>query len=888
MKRILLFLMVLASLFTLSSCGEKTPTTTPTEPNKTETPEKKPEVNADSEGFIIHYVRPDGEYTDWNVWIWEDLGEGNESGEQGAGYAFGTEVTEAGVECKTTWTEFGKSPENLTIGFIVRKGEWVATDTPEAGDRLISFKNLEYGEDGYYHIYLLSGDTQVYYSQIEVNDMITYFGYEYVPVVNKLRISLKTNREMGSFIIKSGNNVLVDSTKLNEETDTNIVEHTETSFKYKLSEMPDLNNVTVAEVTFKESGEKDESTADISSLYSSPMFEKQFAYDGDLGALYTAEKTTFRVWSPVSESITLRIYRSGTPAYLNPLGNNNFNEYTMTKGEKGTWEYTLNGDYAGYYYTYFVVNNNYPKGREVVDPYAKSTGVNGIRGMIVDFSKTNPEGWENVEIHNIPSTKLTVYETHVADVTSSTTWGGTESKAKLFTGMYETGTKYTSGTTTVSTGFDHIKELGVNAVQLLPIFDQANDERFENRVFNWGYNPLNYNSLDGIYSSDPYDGYVKIREFKELVKAYNAAGINIIMDVVYNHTASVGGTNFDVLMPGYYFRYNADGGLSNGSGCGNETASNMYMFKKFMVDSTEFWASEYKLGGFRFDLMEIHDTKTMDELATNLHENVGPNIAVYGEPWAGGSVAMPSTFTKANQAAMDSFKGYGAFNDQFRNALIKGGMGGFTNTGWITNNKQAVDVATVKLGIAGKTKTSNTDASKSIQYVTCHDNFTLYDRVVATEQGLDEATIKKMAVLANSVVLTSQGVTFFLAGEEFLRTKGGDHNSYSSSYQVNELDYSLKVKNQDMVEIYKKLIWLKQNNALLGDKVAGKINVQTYENDGSVIFYDLGDYIVFHHNGVGGDKPLSVAGTLYLDTLNPSSNVVPTTLKPYQTIIVKK
>ncbi len=881
MKRILLFLMVFVSLFTFTSCKDKTATPTPTPDKPTVPTEEKPEVVTDSEGFVIHYVRPDSEYTDWNLWLWVEGGEG-------ASYNFGTEVTESGVACKVTWTDFGVSPDGLNMGFIVRKGEWTAKDVEE--DRFINFDHHEYSDDGYYHFYLLSGDATVYTSTIEVNDMITYFGYEYVPVVNKLRLSLKTNRDMGSFVIKSGNTVIVDSSTLNAETDKNIVEYTATSFKYKLANMPDLNAETTAEVVFKESGEKDESSADISSLYSSPMFEQQFAYDGELGALYTKEKTTFRVWSPVSKSITLRLYRSGTPAYLNPLGNNNYIEKEMTRGEKGTWEYELNGDYEGYYYTYFVVNNNYPKGREIVDPYAKSTGINGVRGMIVDFAKVNPEGWDEIKVHDIPSTKLTVYETHVADVTSSTTWGGKAENAKLFTGMYEEGTTYTEQGVTVKTGFDHIKELGVNAVQLLPIFDQSNDERIDNRVFNWGYNPLNYNSLDGIYSSDPYDGYTKIREFKELVMAYNKAGINIIMDVVYNHTASIGGTNFDVLMPGYYFRYNQDGGPSNGSGCGNETASNMYMFKKFMVDSTEFWASEYKLGGFRFDLMAVHDTKAMDALTVNLHENVNPNLAVYGEPWTGGGIALPSTFVSATQAAMNSFKGYGAFNDQMRNALIKGGMGGFENKGWATN-KDSVDgndANTIKLGIAGKTNSSNTDASKSIQYVTCHDNFTLYDRVVATGQKLDDATIKKMAILANSVVLTSQGVTFFLAGEEFLRTKGGDHNSYQSSYEVNELDYSLKIKHQDMMVIYQKLIALKQSNALLGDKVAGKIQVKTYDNDASVIFYDLGDYVVFHHNGVGGNKSLSASGTLYLDTLNPNNTTVPTTLQPYQTIIVRK
>ena len=390
MKRLFLFLMVFVSLFTLSSCKETTPEKSPTveetlpeesspvvddktptaeQPTeKTETPEAtKTEITADSEGFVFHYVRPDGDYADWSLWIWV-------KDQEGADYKFNQEVDETGISFKTTWTDFGTSPDGLEIGFLVKTSAW-AKDV--ADDRFISFDNLDYSDDGYYHIYLLSKDPQVYTSTIEVNDMITYFGYEYTPVVNKLRISLKTNSEMGSFVIKAGNVTLINSEELDVETDKNIVEYTATSFKYKLNEMPNLNDEMVAEVVFEESGETDSQTADVSSLYSSPAFEKQFAYDGELGAIYSKENTTFRVWSPVSKSITLRIYRSGTPAYLNPLGNNNYIEYPMVKGEKGTWEYQLNGDYEGFYYTYFVVNNSYPKGREICDPYAKSTGING-------------------------------------------------------------------------------------------------------------------------------------------------------------------------------------------------------------------------------------------------------------------------------------------------------------------------------------------------------------------------------------------------------------------------------------------------------------------------------------------------------------------------------
>lgn len=908
MKRLLLFLMVFISLFTLSSCNETAqPTVDPTEPT-VETPtqgetkdptEEKPtqgETNdptqggSNGSGFAIHYLRPDGQYDGWNLWLWVKDG-------QGAAYQFNVAEDETGVTFKTSWADFGIDDHSkLELGFIVRKGEWEKKDIEE--DRFIEFSKLTPNSEGVYNIYVISGDAEFYTSPVEVNDVITYFAFEYVPVVNKLRIKFETNNEYSEFVIKSGNTVIVDNTAT-AENDENVYDKTATSFTYRLSSMPNLDEEVTVEIKFKETGETLKKAADVSAIYASPAFEKQYSYDGDLGALYTKSSTTFRVWSPVSRSIKLRIYRSGTPVFLNPIGNDNYEEYEMTRGEKGTWEYTVNGDLGGYYYTYFVTNSTYPKGREVVDPYAKSTGVNGIRGMVVDFEQTNPEGWEDVKVLDINPTSLTVYETHVADLTSSSTWGGTAENATLFTGFFEAGTTYKKGNTVVSTGFDHIKELGVNAVQLLPIFDSANEERPGKRAFNWGYNPLNYNTLDGQFSTDPYNGYTRIKEFKQLVQAYNAAGINIIMDVVYNHTSSLAGTNFDVLMPGYYFRYNGDT-PSNGSGCGNETASNMYMFKKFMVDSTEFWASEYKLGGFRFDLMAVHDTEAMDALAKNLHENVSESVVVYGEPWTGGSTAIPAGFKAASQDNMNLYKGYGCFNDKMRDGLIKGGMKADTETGWITNSKavNGTDLRDVKNGIKGLILNGNVkyEPEKAVQYVTCHDNYTLYDRIKAT--GLtDEATVKKMAILAQSVVFTSQGIGFMLAGEELLRTKDGNHNSYNASYEVNEINYDLKVKNIEMMEVYKKLIALKQNGNILGlDGNACKNITINSSTDGSLIWYDLVDastnttYRIIHNNGASSNNTVNLAGfTLYLDTLNSGVTFSSSTqIKPYQTIIATK
>ena len=434
----------------------------------------------------------------------------------------------------------------------------------------------------------------------------------------------------------------------------------------KLNENADVADIFAVEIYF--AGDlKCEKPVSIRKLYNA-AFDTKYNYDGELGAIYTATSTTFKVWSPVSKSIELRVYDSGTPTSVSTsLGNDTCTKYNMVKGEKGVFSVTVDGDLEGKYYTYFVTNSSYPNGQEVVDPYAKSAGVNGLRGMIVDFSKTNPEGWDQVNYLTYDRKELAVYETHIAELTCSDTWGGTAANAKLFKGFYETGTKYTNNGVTVKTGFDHIKELGVNAVQIIPFFDQANDE--VNMTFNWGYNPLNYNVVEGGYSSNPYDGYVRIRELKELIQAYNQAGITIIMDVVYNHVNGLSGCQFDVLMPYYYFRYNKDGQASNGSGCGNETASDKYMFRKFMIDSTKFWTSEYKLGGYRFDLMGIHDIETMNQLVA-ANKTINPNIVIYGEPWAGGTIAMPSGFTPASQANAGQYVGYGQFNDVLRDAMI--------------------------------------------------------------------------------------------------------------------------------------------------------------------------------------------------------------------------
>jgi len=901
MKKLWFLMLLVFTTFVLASCGNPntktsstlstTPTTTTPGSTTTTVAPTGPSLE-ESVGFVIHYQRDDGDYDPWCLWLWED-------GKDGAIYDFNGE-DEYGAYYMADFSVFSPTLRNSKLGFIVRMDSGWTKDYDQ--DRFLVFSTYTPDENGYIHIYLKTKDGTIYTNAGgEVMDVISSFDIQYNNAEKMYILAFKTNKTIGSYKIYIDNEVYVDSTHENDL----VYLQTDTQVKCILgSDIPDLTKKISLDVTFKASGKTLSKNCNISTVYRTKPFEEAYTYDGDLGAIYTSEETTFRVWSPVSKSIKLRIYETGTPLSINvggkdialEGGSNTYTEYNMTQGVKGTWEYTLKGDYDGQYYTYVVTNGNYTD-FEVVDPYAKSTGINGLRGMVVDFSKTNPEGWDLVKLNGKTNSELVVYETHVADLTSSSTWNGTKENSKTFVGFYEEGTTYEG----VTTGFDHVKELGVNAVQLIPIFDAYNDERLETRIFNWGYNPLNYNSLDGIFSKNPYDGYEKIKEFKNLVKAYSDNGINIIMDVVYNHVNGLDKSNFDVLMPNYYYRY-LSGSPSNGSGCGNETASEMPMFRKFMIDSTEFWASEYKLGGFRFDLMGLHDTETMNLLAENIHTNVSEDITIYGEPWAGGTAAYPSN-KLAMQANMADYKGYGCFNDQMRDALIKGGLSGPAEKGWITNNtsKSTAEIAKITSGISGKVLTYSTkyEVEKCVNYVTCHDNYTLYDRVVASGTT-DEETIKNMARLAQSVVLTSQGVKFILAGEEFLRTKGGNHNSYDASYEVNELDYSLKVKHMDLFETYKALIRLNnETNLFMKNNEECQAIEFTVSSDSNLIMYKLTDtltgkeYVIIHCNGYAGNTSniVNLEGyTLYLDTLNSKNLVLSseTVIESYQTIIAYK
>lgn len=758
------------------------------------------------DGFQIHYLRKTGSYKEWGLWLWG-------SGKDGAEYTFNYQ-NDKEIIAYYPVSQFSNG--ETTIGFIVKElfefaGEGVWNKDAYGDDRFIDFKGLKKDEHNIYHLYLVEGDGKIYtnYARTLAMDAVTRCELE-----SKTKFTVTCNNPMSNIKLYE-NGQLYKEVNFSKSTKTYSIKATE-------GHEFELTNSYYAEITFKDSKNTIKANVVITKLYNN-AFETEHYYDGELGAIVENDKTTFKVWSPVSTKIVLKVYDTGTPGSLG--GNDNtIHSVEMTKNEKGVFETTINQDLSGKYYTYKVFNGYNLEGTEIVDPYAKSAGVNGLRGMIVDFSETNPIDWESQNFETPDRKSMVVYETHVADVSSSDSWNGTQENKYKFKGLIEENTSIeVEEGKTISTGYDHIKDLRVNAIQLIPIFDQANDEI--NTSFNWGYNPLNYNVVEGSYSSDPYNGYVRIKELKEVVKKFHQNGQALIMDVVYNHVNGLKGSNFDVLMPYYYFRYDAQGGALNGSGCGNTTASNHLMFRKFMIDSAKFWAKEYKIDGFRFDLMGLHDLETMNQLTAAVKE-INPKAVIYGEPWDMGTGAGLDASVLAVQSNASKYQGFGQFNDQFRDGLIKGGLAKPTEeVGWAMQKTGANVVSAIVDGLYGKTKGATDDPEKTVNYVSCHDNYTLHDRAYVYGYR-DAEEIEKMNLVANALTFLSQGTSFMLAGEEMLRSKKlydadgkwtGEvsGNSYTSSYRTNELDWNLLKEHSLLNEIYSYLISLKLYNSSL-------------------------------------------------------------------------
>lgn len=572
-----------------------------------------------------------------------------------------------------------------------------------------------------------------------------------------------------------------------------------------------------------------------------------FAYFGnDLGAVYSKDKTTFTFWSPKALSVKVRLFTKGSDI---EEGAALIDELPMVKTKDNVWRLEYMGDHKNEYYTYLIDFGD--RKTETVDIYAKAAGVNGDRGMIVDLSSTNPEGWEEDKNIFVESpTDAIVWEVHVKDFSHSPSSGVSQPNRGKYLAFTEHSSLYGEGI--VPTCVDYLKNLGVTHVQINPFYDFGSiDESKNDDSFNWGYDPKNYNVPEGSYSSDPYDGNVRIRECKQMIKALHDAGIGVIMDVVYNHTYQGGGSFFDRSVPGYYYRYNLDGSWSNGSGCSNDTASEHLMFRKYMVDSVLYWAKEYHLDGFRFDLMGLHDAYTMCRIRSTLDKEFGKdNILLYGEGWHMGTSCAHGT-QLANQGAVRSMPGVGAFNDNIRDA-IKGSVFGAYDKGFVQCGASA---DRIKSGIMGETGSWAGEAAQCVNYASCHDNYALYDKLILSERGGTGYSerydyLVSMIKLSAAIVLTSRGIPFFLAGEEIARTKFGDENSYRSSANINHIDWENTGHYADLILYYQGLIRLRKSLAALrgSNPVADKAELRFID-----IAMPCVSYVVdFEDNGVKG------------------------------------
>ena len=562
------------------------------------------------------------------------------------------------------------------------------------------------------------------------------------------------------------------------------------------------------------------------------------AYSGnDLGASYSKKATTFKVWSPNAASVRVNIFEHGSDNE-GDAGSIMSRAMSLDK-TTGVWSVTINGDLLNKYYTYSVTHGKTTK--ETADVYAKACGVNGQRSMVVDLSTTNPEGWENdkhVLVQN--QTDASVWEISVADFSSSESSGVSEANRGKYLAFTEEGTTVNGVQGASSTCVDYLKKLGVKYVQIMPFYDFGSIDESKNIMdqYNWGYDPVNYNCPEGSYSTNPKKGEVRIKECKQMIQALHNAGIGVIMDVVYNHTYT-SDSWLQRTVPNYYYRMNNDGTFSNGSGCSNDTASEHLMFRKYMIDSVTYWASEYHIDGFRFDLMGLHDVTTMNSIRTaldNLYaDGSGSQILMYGEAWDMATNCDEGTVLASQKNLKQLSDRIGAFDDTIRDA-IKGSTGG-TDGAFVQEGSRR---ANLKTGIAGQSDTTTGWAnvpSQCVTYASCHDNLCLYDKLVGSVYGADGKYRKRyedlvaMNKLSAAIVITSQGIPFSLGGEEFCRSKDGDENSYASSRKENMLDWENVDLYSDVIEYYRGLYKIRDAFAAFSDSTAATANSLTYLSD---------------------------------------------------------
>jgi pullulanase len=796
--------------------------------------------------LTVHYYRYNGDYDGWNVWAWPSDPAGN-----GNRFNFDLNAAADGFVTAKIFFPAGTASKIREIGMIVRKSEndneWAEKDG--SGDRFTGEKE----------VWLVQNDPAVYTARPELAEPPILFAA--ADSADTVLVGLmREPADYGVFAVYEGERRLAGHSMRAEGENSGglfraVIKLTETI-------TDPAKRYTV----------RDASGAVAPKTVAMRRILDTFYYKGDdLGLRYSAAESRFAVWSPTAAAVSLALY--DTAGEYNAAGkvtnNETSNLYPMEKDAKsGVWSVAVNGNLAGQFYLYRVTFADNEAGSKAVseavspvtwaaDPYTRAVSANGQRMAIVDLAKTNPPGWK-------PAVKppftggvadgladgawqdAVIYELHVRDFSIDDN-SGMKHKGK-FLAFTERGTKNSAG---VPTGLDHLVNLGVTHVHLLPAFDFAsiNELAVDNPAstepkYNWGYDPMHYNVPEGSYSTDPKNPAARITEFKAMVQALHDAGIRVIMDVVYNHTYQTGGWPFDALAPGYYYRTTESGAYANGSGCGNEVASERPMARKFIIDSCKYWAREYNVDGFRFDLMGLIDTPTMQQLTEELRREVDPTLIIYGEPWQAGGSALPENLQTVTGAQRGM--GFAVFNDRIRGA-IKGGSDD-ASRGFATGADGTE--AGIIHGVTGSVNDCTAQANESVNYVTAHDNLNLWDKIARSwgaddlaqspyrlldgKRDIFDCSAVQSVLLANGIVFTSQGIPFFQAGDEMLRSKFGDHNSYASGDRVNMIRWENAARFREVVAYYAGLIRLRREHPAFRqtrkDDIEKTVNIITAED----------------------------------------------------------
>ena len=825
--------LLLAALLLLTACAAPTQSTAidPTQaPDSTAAPTEAPtEAPAPAEYELarepgcnqlsLYWTKSTIDFDTSDMWIWF-------KGKDGKSYPM--------HPCDYGAKVVVNVPEDVEeVGFIVRTGvtdlgssSWGTATKDFDGDRFVKM------EGGDVSVFLKSGEETIYYSEDGGMTLAQKMNFKFAGIIaeNQIKYSIEPAARFASLdqvqVLVDGQPMAIEKlSSLNNNVISGVITTKE-----------NLDIAATVTVALQGYGEK---VAVPTAVFDTPAFEAKYTYGGDdLGATLHDGSTTFKVWAPTASRVALNLFEAGD-------GGEAYATVDMEKALQGVW--TADYDCGhGTYYTYTVTTAMGTQ--EAVDPYARAVGVNGDRGMVIDLASTDPEGFRDEAFDSgLASYRdAVIWEVHVRDFSNRIAASKYPGKYLAFT---ETGLTNDSG---LPVGVDYLKDLGITHVHLQPVYDFATVDETTSDTFNWGYDPKNYNAPEGSYSTDPWHGEVRVNEFKRMVQALHENGLAVVMDVVYNHTYSQD-SNLNRIVPYYYYRYTAAGDSSNGSGCGNETASERRMFRKYMVDSVTYWQQEYHIDGFRFDLMALHDVDTMQAIEKAVHKN-DPRALLYGEGWTGGATPLSDKkqATQGNISKVKASEGaigaVAVFNDAIRDGL-KGSVFDEKAKGWISGNATKGTANQVLFGITGGNHTGaswKVDDALMINYMSCHDNRTLWDILKNADPSASVAQRLSMNRLGASLIFMSRGTPFLLAGEEMLRTKGGNHNSYNASDAVNNIDWDALKEDSDayaMMQTYRQLIALRKanpwlyNGTVTGEVLEGSAIAASYTVDGALVGY---------------------------------------------------